>query len=288
MLCTGTPRPSTADAGRNWDRLASSPGVTRMHAPAARDIELLGRGVGKACVVVDALLGTGVRGALRDPIRSAVILANRARSEGVPILAVDTPTAVDLTSGEASRPGGPGRRHGDVPPAEGRAPAADGTCPRGTRARGADRHSTGGGPWLTGRTTMTVADPAAEPANAPGWRRGADRRRGRGRRRSGPGDPDERPARPRSRTSSSRPRWRSSSWSSARSDCCSGWPAARRRACEPHHAAGAVHPQNRADHQRLARPINSADFPLYTRWNWSRTLPPVTSRVGSATTEQRS
>ncbi len=41
---------------------------------------------------------------LREPIRSAVDLIRRAREAGVPVLAVDTPTAVDLTSGEATDP----------------------------------------------------------------------------------------------------------------------------------------------------------------------------------------
>jgi NAD(P)H-hydrate epimerase len=41
---------------------------------------------------------------LRDPIRSAVELVNRARAEMVPVLAVDTPTAVDLSSGTPSDP----------------------------------------------------------------------------------------------------------------------------------------------------------------------------------------
>jgi NAD(P)H-hydrate epimerase len=60
--------------------------------------------VERASVVVDALLGTGVRGVLRDPIRSAVDVILRARASGVPVVAVDTPTAVDLTSGEPSNP----------------------------------------------------------------------------------------------------------------------------------------------------------------------------------------
>jgi len=55
-------------------------------------------------VIVDALLGTGVRGPLREPIRSAVELVNRARASGIPVVAVDTPTAVDLSSGEPSDP----------------------------------------------------------------------------------------------------------------------------------------------------------------------------------------
>jgi NAD(P)H-hydrate epimerase len=65
---------------------------------------MLGNGIEKAAVVLDALLGTGVRGPLRDPIRAAVDLINGARSRLVPILAVDTPTGVDLTSGDPSDP----------------------------------------------------------------------------------------------------------------------------------------------------------------------------------------
>jgi NAD(P)H-hydrate epimerase len=70
----------------------------------ARDVAYLAGGVERAALVVDALLGTGVRGALRDPIRTAVEVIRRARSAGVPVLAVDTPTAVDLTSGDPSEP----------------------------------------------------------------------------------------------------------------------------------------------------------------------------------------
>ena len=65
---------------------------------------MLGQGVERVSVVIDALLGTGVRGELRDPIRSAVELVRHAREAGVPVVAVDTPTAVDLTSGEISDP----------------------------------------------------------------------------------------------------------------------------------------------------------------------------------------
>jgi NAD(P)H-hydrate epimerase len=103
-LIATEPRPGTPDALRNWDRLGRLPGVERVHAPVARDVALLGHGVERAAIVVDALLGTGVRGLLREPVRSAVDLANRARAAGVPVLAVDCPTAVDLTSGELSDP----------------------------------------------------------------------------------------------------------------------------------------------------------------------------------------
>ena len=103
LVGTGA-RPGTPDASRNWDRLGRVAAVERVHVPVARDVAMLGHGVERAAIVVDALLGTGVRGLLREPIRSAVELANRARAAGVPVLAVDCPTAVDLTSGELSEP----------------------------------------------------------------------------------------------------------------------------------------------------------------------------------------
>jgi ADP-dependent NAD(P)H-hydrate dehydratase / NAD(P)H-hydrate epimerase len=103
-LIAADARPTTPDAARNWDRIVRDERLTIVHAPVARDVAVLGRGVDKAAIVVDALLGTGVRGPLREPIRSAVQLVNRAGVAGVPVLAVDTPTAVDLTSGDPSDP----------------------------------------------------------------------------------------------------------------------------------------------------------------------------------------
>jgi NAD(P)H-hydrate epimerase len=104
VFVAGEGRPKGRDAARNWDRLVREPGVTLIHAPVSRDVAILGQGIEKASIVVDALLGTGVRGELREPIRSAVELINRARAAMVPVLAVDTPTAVDLSSGQPSDP----------------------------------------------------------------------------------------------------------------------------------------------------------------------------------------
>jgi NAD(P)H-hydrate epimerase len=103
LVSTGA-RPGAPDAARNWDRLGRLAGIERVHVPVARDVAMLGHGIERAAIVVDALLGTGVRGLLREPVRSAVELANRARAAGVPVLAVDCPTAVDLSSGELSDP----------------------------------------------------------------------------------------------------------------------------------------------------------------------------------------
>lgn len=103
-LVSTAPRPSTPDAARNWDRLTGVPRVNRVLTPVARDTAILATQVDQASVVVDALLGTGVRGLLREPIRGAVDLVAKARALGIPIVAVDTPTAVDLSSGDPSDP----------------------------------------------------------------------------------------------------------------------------------------------------------------------------------------
>ena len=67
VLVAAEERPGTRDAAANWKRLDGLEGVTRMHAPVARDVAILGQGIDKAGVVVDALLGTGVSGRLREP-----------------------------------------------------------------------------------------------------------------------------------------------------------------------------------------------------------------------------
>ena len=97
-------RPTGPDAAKNWDRVARDEGIVKVQASVARDVTMFGLGIDKAAVIVDALLGTGVRGALREPIREAVEVIGRARAAGVPIVAIDTPTAVDLSSGEPSDP----------------------------------------------------------------------------------------------------------------------------------------------------------------------------------------
>jgi len=104
VLVTSESRPGTADAGANWRRLNGREQVERMHATTARDVNMLLNGLERAALVIDGLLGTGVSGSLRDPVAEAVELCLRARQLGVPILAIDTPTALDLTSGAPSDP----------------------------------------------------------------------------------------------------------------------------------------------------------------------------------------
>src|SRR5207237_2202742 len=71
----------------------------------------------QARVAVDALLGTGAAGPAKGDV---LALAERLAAYGAPVLAVDGPTGLDLTSGEAHGPiharltvtfGGPRRGH---------------------------------------------------------------------------------------------------------------------------------------------------------------------------------
>ena len=104
VLVSGTERPGTPDAIANWDALADVPAVERIHAGSAQDALLLVNGIERAALVIDGLLGTGIRGRLRMPISQAVDVCLRARLRGVPVLAIDTPTALDLSSGTPSEP----------------------------------------------------------------------------------------------------------------------------------------------------------------------------------------
>jgi NAD(P)H-hydrate epimerase len=96
--------PTTPDSRSNWQRLDGVDGISRFLAPRAHDVALFLNGIERAGLVIDALLGTGVRGTLREPIRGGVDVAVRAADSGVPVLAVDGPTALDLSTGEPSIP----------------------------------------------------------------------------------------------------------------------------------------------------------------------------------------
>jgi ADP-dependent NAD(P)H-hydrate dehydratase / NAD(P)H-hydrate epimerase len=104
VLVSAATKPGTPDAAANWARLNGIEQVQRMHAGSGREVAILLNGIERAALVIDGLLGTGVRGVLREPVAQAVELCLGARRAGVPILAIDTPTALDLTSGEPSEP----------------------------------------------------------------------------------------------------------------------------------------------------------------------------------------
>ena len=52
----------------------------------------------KSGLLIDAILGTGISGEVKDPFASAINLMNQSKK---PILAVDTPSGLDATEGKA-------------------------------------------------------------------------------------------------------------------------------------------------------------------------------------------
>lgn len=67
----------------------------------AADHQLLRCWVSEAALVVDGLLGIGIRGAVREPIAGIITAANEeAERHRVPVVAVDLPSGIDADSGE--------------------------------------------------------------------------------------------------------------------------------------------------------------------------------------------
>jgi NAD(P)H-hydrate epimerase len=100
-------------AAHNWSVLqamAAGGSLELFVAPTPELLLQLRPRLSPAALVVDALLGTGAFGPLREPISTAVDLINairtHARAAGRPcsVLAVDTPTRIDLTDGSRSDP----------------------------------------------------------------------------------------------------------------------------------------------------------------------------------------
>jgi NAD(P)H-hydrate epimerase len=100
-------------AGHAWSVLQAMAAAGSLEIFVAPTPELLLRlreRIAGATLVVDALLGSGASGPLREPISTAVDLVNatrtHARAAGRPcgVLAVDAPTRVDLTGGARSTP----------------------------------------------------------------------------------------------------------------------------------------------------------------------------------------
>ena len=104
VLASTNEEPGTKDALANWEALADLEQVELVHASSGRDVLLFLNGIERAALVIDGLLGTGVSGRLREPINQAVDVCVGARRAGVPVLAIDTPTALDLSSGAPSEP----------------------------------------------------------------------------------------------------------------------------------------------------------------------------------------
>lgn len=91
---------ATEEASTNFraiSKLRSSVKIRVAQTPS--DLALFKEDISSADLIVDAMLGTGSRGSLREPIRAAIELANESNGKRV---AVDIPTGVDPSTGVIS------------------------------------------------------------------------------------------------------------------------------------------------------------------------------------------
>ena len=117
-VLVGDPGHIAAEAGRaatahNWtvlQAMASAGSLDLYVAPTPELLLQLRPRLSPASLVIDALLGSGATGPLREPISTAVDLVNAIHTHAVAagrpcsVLAVDTPTLIDLTDGTRSAP----------------------------------------------------------------------------------------------------------------------------------------------------------------------------------------
>jgi NAD(P)H-hydrate epimerase len=113
VLVADASRLTGVAATHNWNVLqamASAHSLELFVAPNPEMLLRLRERIAEATMLVDALLGSGASGPLREPISTAVDLINATRTHaqaaGRPcsVVAVDTPTRVDLTGGSRSTP----------------------------------------------------------------------------------------------------------------------------------------------------------------------------------------
>jgi NAD(P)H-hydrate epimerase len=89
------------DAGKNYEILRRASRVPIHLFGSGHDAARLDEELGWAAVIVDALLGTGARGAPKPPLDAVIAQLN---SVPPPRIAVDLPSGLDCDSGEPAQP----------------------------------------------------------------------------------------------------------------------------------------------------------------------------------------
>ncbi|HEY6607972.1 MAG TPA: NAD(P)H-hydrate epimerase [Candidatus Limnocylindria bacterium] len=113
ILVADASREAGPASTHNWNVLQAMVSAGSIELFVAPNPELLLRlrdRIAEATLIVDALLGSGASGPLREPISSAVDVVNATRAHALAagrpfsVLAVDAPTRIDLTGGGRSTP----------------------------------------------------------------------------------------------------------------------------------------------------------------------------------------
>ena len=152
--------PATGTGSTAWPR-------RRDPRPGRARRDPLPAGIDKAGVVVDALLGTGVRGRLRDPIEQAVERHRRARHRRRAATSRSTrPTALDLTPRRPVRPRRPRRPHRHLSSTQDRPSDPGRQGARRPNPRRPDRHPARGRPCLTSASPASARSCSSPPLSS--------------------------------------------------------------------------------------------------------------------------
>lgn len=95
ILLFGDPEKSSEEAKDNYERIKEDVNIVQIKSKA--DLDLFQVQEGLDLIIIDALLGTGVKGQLRDPVSLAIDYFNSLH--GVKV-AVDLPSGLDPDTGE--------------------------------------------------------------------------------------------------------------------------------------------------------------------------------------------
>jgi NAD(P)H-hydrate epimerase len=90
----------TTEARSNWNALAQQP--YSIHLELLKDSTQLDRvqGVDSKCIIIDALLGAGIKGDVREPVATAIRKINALREASqCPVIAVDVPSGLNMDDG---------------------------------------------------------------------------------------------------------------------------------------------------------------------------------------------
>ena len=88
----------TEEARLNWNLIQGMKRNVKIHvARTPSDLKRARRYLKRAGVIIDAMLGTGLKGQLREPFASAVRTINES---GIPVISVDAPTGLNPSTGE--------------------------------------------------------------------------------------------------------------------------------------------------------------------------------------------
>jgi len=91
----------TDEARRNWKIVCEmESSIERIIIKDSSMIKYLAEAAREADIIIDALLGTGIRGTLRSPILEAVKIINEAGEKGAYIVSIDIPTGINPNTGE--------------------------------------------------------------------------------------------------------------------------------------------------------------------------------------------